>query len=74
MIKIRYVAQVELDVEFPRLRQTLPIDKINDRMRSNMSGNLRKVIQKYIVPEAIGTVNITEQYIDVYETEEKEEE
>lgn len=73
MIKIRYVAQVELDVEFPRLRQTLPIDKINDRVRDNMSGNLRKVIQKYIVPEVIGTVDITEQLIDVYETEGEDE-
>ena len=73
MIKVRYVAQIELDVEFPRLRQTLPIDKINDRVRANMSGTLRKVIQKYIVPEVIGTVDITEQYIDVYETEGEDE-
>lgn len=68
-IKARYVATVAIDVEYPRLRNTLPIDEIDYRMRNDATKLFKKLIQEYMVPDAIGTVDITEKYIDVYETE-----
>lgn len=66
-IKVRYVAEVAIDVEYPMLRNTFPIDEIDYRVRNDMTKLFKKLIQEYMVPDAIGTVDITEKYIDVHE-------
>ena len=70
-IKVRYVAQIVIDAHFPRLRNVLPIEEINENVRETLTKNIHKVLANRIVPSVMGTVEITEQFIDVYETEEE---
>lgn len=70
-IKVRYVAQIVIDAHFPRLRNVLPIEEINENVRETLTKDIHKVLVNRIVPPWMGAVEVTEQFLDVYETEEE---
>lgn len=70
-IKLRYVAQVVIDAQYPRLGSTMSIEEIRERIMDETAENIKKLLVDRICPSWMGAVQVIEQYINVYEVEEE---
>lgn len=66
-IKGRYVAQIILTIDEERKDYMVPLDVIKDNM-SLLADNIKKALEE----GEFTTVEVTEQYSDVYEVEDNE--
>lgn len=64
-LKGRYVAQITIEINAPyREGEDLPIDVVKKNFREGLTAGLKEELQQQI--EDMGTVEIAEQYLDVY--------
>ena len=71
MIKGRYVATVEIDFSMSENESgILPFDEVCNNWRNNTNEELTEIIQNELEP--YGRVKITQQYVDVYRSDEQE--
>lgn len=64
-VKGRYVAQIIIEINSPyREGKDFPIDVVKKNFREGLTAGLKEELQSQI--DDIGTVEINEQYLDVY--------
>lgn len=70
-IKLRYVAQIVIDAEVDTsCENVLPFEEIKYNANT-LSATIKELLEEEICSPGQGTVEITEQFIDIYETEEE---
>lgn len=70
-IKLRYVAQIVIDAEVDTSGENvLPFEEIKYNAKT-LNSTIKELLEEEICSPDQGTVEITEQFLDVYETEEE---
>lgn len=67
-IKGRYVGQVIITIDVPHKETDFPVAEIKESLRKNLTKILQEELQLQM--DNLGTIEINEQYLDVYEVTE----
>ena len=67
-IKGRYVGQIIITIDVPRKKTDFPIAEIKENFRQKLTKGLQEELQSQM--EDLGTIELDEQYLDVYEVTE----
>ena len=70
--KGRYVAQIEIDFDFKRTEEMLPLEEIKEKTFGGwLTDEIKDVIEGEIMDNRYGKTTVTQQYADMYEVEEE---
>ena len=72
-IKGRYVAQVIMDIDMDSNSEmdSMPVETMRENL-SHTGAAIKDVIQDEILPDSMGTIEVVEQYRDIYKVEDED--
>ena len=73
-IKGKYVAQVEIDIDFPYRKEMLPFEEIKEKTVGGwVTDGIKSAIENEVMDIGLAKVTVAQTYADLYEVKDEDE-